>query len=180
VFDPAGATNAAPVEATSTNLERRLPDRDKNAGEGWIGVSVLDGIVRFARPARWQIRDAGTDQGRAFLRYVSPNAYSFALYERADGPGDWKTILAHYEADLAANGAKAIGGHVAVATPMNQGRAYTVDRKIESKEPVLSRSREILLRGDHHVILVQIVTEEESMARVSDEVLQVLSQIEVL
>jgi hypothetical protein len=182
VFDPAGATNAAATENTARGLEHAVPARDGSGadGEGWVGVSVLDGIVRFSHPSRWQIRDASLEKGHAFIRYVSPKAYSFALYERADGPGDWKSILGHYEADLAANGAEAIGGHVAMATVTNQGRAYTVDQKIESKEPVLSRSREILLQGEHHVVLVQIVTEEESLARISSEVLEILRQLEVL
>ena len=67
-----------------------------------------------------------------------------------------------------------------MATPSNQGRAYTVDRKIQSKEPVLSRSREILLRGDRDIVLVQIVVEEENLSRVAGELLEVLRRIEVL
>jgi hypothetical protein len=183
VFDPAGATNSAPVDLTSKRLEVAYPPLDAAGAEGepWIGVSVLQGHVRLSRPSTWQVRDAGLEPGHTFIRYVSPNAYSFALYERTDDPENaWRKILEHYEADLTANGAKAIGQNVPVATPSNQGRAYTVDRKIQSKEPVLSRSREILLRGDHDIVLVQIVVEEENLSRVAGEILEVLRRIEVL
>ena len=183
VFDPAGATNSAPVDLTSKRLEVAYQPLDAAGAEGepWIGVSVLQGHVRLSRPSTWQVRDAGLELGHSFIRYVSPNAYSFALYERTDDPEKkWQKILEHYEADLTANGAKAIGQNVPVATPSNQGREYTVDRKIQSKEPVLSRSREILLRGDHDIVLVQIVVEEENLSRVAGEILEVLRRIEVL
>lgn len=184
VFDPAGSSGRnAPVDVTSDKLEVRYPPLDAAGAENepWLGVSVLGGYVRFSRPSRWTIRDAGVEPGHAYIRYVSPEAYSFAIYERTDSPGDaWKSILSHYEADLAANGAKAIGQRVPVATATNQGMAYTIDRKIDSKEPVLSRSREILLRGRNKVVLVQIVTQEENLSRLSGELLEVLRSIEVL
>jgi len=42
-----------------------------------------------------------------------------------------------------------------------------------------SHSREILLRGDRKVVLVQIVTDEDSLSRVSDELVEVLKRLEV-
>jgi hypothetical protein len=184
VFDPSGGGPGAPVDVTTNpDIEHPFPPLDETTagGAGWIGVSVLRDGVRFTRPARWQIRDASLEPGHSFIRYLSPDAFSFAIYERTDSPGkSWKDILEHYEADVTANGAKAIGQRVPMATAINQGRAYTIDRKIESKEPVLSRSREILLRGEHRIVLVQIVTSEENLSRLSDQLLEILRRVEVL
>jgi hypothetical protein len=36
-----------------------------------------------------------------------------------------------------------------------------------------------LLRGESHVVLVQIVTEEEGLSRISGELLRVLAHLEV-
>jgi len=184
VFDPGGTATAAPVDVrTSPDLEQRFPALDGAVTDGgpWVGVSILRGGVRFSHPPRWTIRDASLEPGRSFVRYVSPNAYSFAIYERSDPPGkSWNDVLAHYEADVTASGAKAIGQRVPTATTTNQGRAYTIDRKIESKTPILSRSREILLRGEHRIVLLQIVTSEESLSRISGELLEILEHVEVL
>lgn len=184
VFDPGGTPTAAPVDVrASPDLEQRFPALDGAVTEGgaWVGVSILRDGVRFSRPPRWTIRDASLEPGRSFVRYVSPSAYSFAIYERSDPPGrSWNDILSHYEADVTASGAKAIGLRVPTATATNQGRAYTIDRKIESKTPILSRSREILLRGEHRIVLVQIVTSEENLARISGELLEILEHVEVL
>jgi len=185
VFDPSGAAPTASIVdvSTTSEVERPYPPLDTLGADGsrWPGVSVLHDAVRFARPARWTIRDASEEAGHSYVRYISPRAYSFAVYERSDSPGtSWRDILAHYEADVTANGAKALGQRVAIATATNQGRAYTIDRKIESKEPILSRSREILLRGEHRIVLVQIVTSEQDLSRLSDELLRVIRGIEVL
>jgi hypothetical protein len=184
VFDPSGSTaNPAPVDVTTNAaVERPYPALDGAGADAnrWTGVSVLNGAVRFTRPANWNIRDAGMDAGHAFIRYVSPESFSFAIYERAESAdASWKDIEEHYEADVAANGAKALGQRVPMATGSNQGRAYTIDRKIESKDPVLSRSREILLRGAHHVVLIQVVTTETSLARLAGELLEVFLHLEV-
>jgi hypothetical protein len=188
VFDPTATGNgpaALPVDVATTNPQLEKPfsslDGTCAGGQSCIGVSILRDAVHFSRPARWTIRDASVEPGHSFIRYVSPEAYSFAVYERSDSPDkSWKDIVEHYEADVTANGAKALGQRVPVATGTNQGRAYTIDRKIESKDPILSRSREILLRGDHHVVLVQIVTQEESLSRISNELLEILRRVEVL
>jgi hypothetical protein len=110
---------------------------------------------------------------------VSPRGYSFAIYETSDAPTDsWHDILQRYEVDVAAAGAKAVGQRIAVATGANQGRAYTIERKVEAVQ-AKSRSREMLLRGDRKVVLVQIVTEEEGLSRISQELLEVLNHLEV-
>jgi hypothetical protein len=184
VFDPSGATAApAPIDITTNpEVEQPYPPLDGTAAGGarWTGVSVLHGAVRFTRPPGWSIRDASVELGHGFVRYVSRDAYSFAIYERDESAGaSWKDIEEHYEADVTGNGAKAIGLRIPMATGTNQGRAYTVDRKIESKDPVLSRSREILLRGEHHVVLVQVVSTEENLSRIAGELLEVFLHLEV-
>jgi len=123
------------------------------------------------------IRGASVDPGHAFIQYVSPNAYSFGIYERSDSPADlWRDVLQRYENDVAAAGAKAIGRRVPMATGTNQGRAYTVERKT----PVPSHSREYLLRSDHRIVLVQVVTQDDNLSRLNAELLEVLTHLEVL
>jgi hypothetical protein len=125
------------------------------------------------------IRDASDEAGHRFIRYVSPHAYSFAIYETSDAPTDsWHDILERYEVDVAAAGAKAVGRRIAVATNANQGRAYTIERKVEAMK-TSSRSREIVLRGEHRVVLVQVVTEDDGLPRIAGEVLDVLKRLEV-
>jgi hypothetical protein len=185
VFDPtaaAAAAGAAPVEVGTAGptLEVPYPPLDRaevKGGPAWVGVSVLRGGVRFSRPSNWAIRDASVDPGRAYIVYVSPNAYSFALYERSDAPTDlWRDVQARYENDVASAGAKVVGRRIPVATSTNQGRAYTVERKA----PAASRSREYLLRSDHRVILVQVVSQDPDLSRLSAELLDILAHLEVL
>jgi hypothetical protein len=186
VFDPSAAAPAAtPVEVATANpsgpgLETPFPPLDRadpKGGPAWVGVSVLHGGVRFSHPGNWSIRDAGVDPGHEYILYVSPSAYSFAIYARIDGAGDsWRDIQGRYETDVAAAGAKVAGKNVPVATSANQGRAYTIERSA----PLPSRSREYLLRGEHHVVLVQVVSQEPNLSRLSAELLEVLGHLEVL
>ena len=180
VFDATGQT-ANLVAVGSTDLEHADPAFDREASPGsppWTGVSILKDGVRLSRPSRWMIRDASNDPGHAYIRYVSPRAYSFAIYELSDSSSDsWKDILQRYEVDVAAAGAKMVGQRIPVATRFDQGRAYTVERKIES---TLSRSREIVLRGHRRVVLVQVVAEGDGLSRVSDELVEVFKGLEVL
>jgi hypothetical protein len=184
VFDPNGA-KVAPVDvATSSDVEHPFPALDSPdvpGGKGWVGVSVLGDRVRFARPRGWSVRDASLEPGHGYVRYISPNAYSFAIYERTDGAGeDWHDIFLRYEGDVAASGAKIVAAHIPVATAGNQGREYTIERHIEAKPPIVSHSREILVRGEHRIVLVQIVTDEESVSRIAGEILDVIHRLEVL
>lgn len=193
VFDPGAAgTNAVLVEngtgdnAPAEQLERPYHPLDREAVAGqsrWIGVEILHDAVRFSRPSRWMIHDAALDPGRTYLQYISPTgAYSFAVYERTDSAGDsWKDVMQRYEADVVAAGAKATGQRIPMATDTCQGRAYTVVRKIEAgKLALASKSREILLRGKHHIVLVQVVAQDNGIDRLSAELLEVIRHIEVL
>jgi hypothetical protein len=117
------------------------------------------------------------------LEYVSPTgAYTFGIYERSDSPGDlWRDVVLRYENDVATSGAKILGQRIPMATDTNQGRAYTITRKVEDgKAAVVSRSREILLRSDHRVVLVQFVAQDDGLDHLSGELLEVIKHIEVL
>ena len=147
----------------------------------YVGVSVLRGGVRLSKPANWRMRDAGNVPGQAYLSYISPSAYSFALYERPDSPRDpWRDVMGHYEADAKALGARIASQRVPVSTGVGQGRAYTIEREVEAaKRPLVSKSREYLVRGDSRIVLVQIVYQGE-IAEVDDELLRVIDTLEVL
>jgi hypothetical protein len=185
VFDPTATPVTTPVavatvSASDPALEAPYPTLDRadpKGGPAWKGVTVLHGGVRFSHPSNWSIRDAGVDPGREYIVYVSPSAYSFAIYNRLDGAGDsWRDIQTRYETDVATAGAKMSGKHVAVATGTNQGRGYTIERAV----PAPSRSREYLVRGEHSVVLVQVVSQEPNLSRLSAELLEVFGHLEVL
>lgn len=148
----------------------------------YMGVTVLRGGVHLSRPKDWMMRDADNTPGQAHVQYISPNAYSFALYERPDSPTDlWNDILSRYEDDVQSLGAKIVGKRVPLATYIGQGRAYTVERTVEApKRPLVSGSREIVLRGQQRVVLVQIVFEGNSLEPVDYELLRVVNTLEVL
>jgi len=148
----------------------------------YMGVTVLRGGVHLSRPKDWMMRDADNTPGQAHVQYISPNAYSFALYERPDAPTDpWRDIMNRYEDDVQSLGAKVVGKRVPLAVFIGQGRAYTIQRTVEApKRPLVSGSREILLRSDNRVILVQIVFEGENLEPVDDELLRVINTMEVL
>jgi hypothetical protein len=160
---------------------RRLDWPSNSARATFIGVSVLDGAVRFSRPRDWRIRSASSRAGEPFIQYVSPNAYSFAIYQRRDPPRDgWQEILARYEADVAAVGAEMVGQRVPMATYWGQGRAYTIEREVATtKGPLHSHSREMLIRSNHRIVLVQIVYQERNLAAVDQELLRALETMEV-
>ncbi len=183
VFDPTATvpgSAAVDVASSADSVETPYPPLNRPAsaeGPGWIGVSVLGGGVRFSRPVRWRIRDAALDPGRALVRYVSPSAYSFAIYERSDAPDDlWRDIQQRYESDVVRAGARVAARAVPMAIHSAQGRAYVVERR----EPHSSRSREYLLRGPHRVVLVQVVAAEPDLARLDRDLLSILDSMEIL
>jgi hypothetical protein len=172
-------------EGATNDYEQPYPPLDLAAsakGLTYTGVTIVRGGVHLSRPKTWMIREASNDPGRAYIQYVSPRAYSFAVYERPDSPSElWHDVLARYEKDLKATGAKATGARVPIATAIGQGRAYTLERPVKAaKRPFMSRSREIVLRGDGRIVLVQIVHENEDLAPLDDELLRVLATLEVL
>ena len=80
---------------------------------------------------------------------------------------------------MAGVGAKVVGKRIPIAVGANQGREYTIERKLDPTAPAPSRSREIIVRGEHRVVLVQIVMQGEELPRLSSELLDILGHIEV-
>jgi hypothetical protein len=170
---------------TTAQFEQRYPPLDlgeKQPNPEYTGVLIVRGGVRLSRPKEWMIREASNEPGRAYIQYTSPRAYSFGVYERPDSPSDlWLDILTRYEDDVASVGAKAVGKRVPVATWRGQGRAYSIERKVEAaKRPLISRSREIVLRGEHRIVIVQIVHDGEDLSAIDDELARVIGTLEVL
>jgi hypothetical protein len=177
--------SVATAGGSSAQFEQRYPKLDLAAKEPvpeFIGVTVVRGGVHLSRPKNWTIREASIEPGRSFIQYTSPRAYSFAIYERPDAPGElWRDVLNRYEEDVTSVGAKVVGKRVPVATAIGQGRAFTIERNVEAaKRPFVSRSREILLRGEHRIVIVQIVNQAENLSAVEDELLRAVSTLEVL
>ena len=167
------------------DFEQQYPPLDLGASDPfpeYVGVTVLRRGIHLSRPKNWILRDAGNQAGQAYVGYISPNAYSFAVYERPEPPSaPWLDILKRYEDDTQSLGAKIAGKRVPVATGIGQGRAYDVSRDVEAaKSPLVSRSREYLVRGQTRVVLVQIVYEGDDLTLVNRELLRVIDTLEVL
>ncbi|MFO7178370.1 MAG: hypothetical protein DIU78_006700 [Pseudomonadota bacterium] len=180
-YDWQVATESGALQA----FERPYPPLDLPEAPprpGYAGVSVLEGGVRLSRPMNWKLRDAGNVPGQRYVSYISPNAYSFAIYERPDPRGDdWKEVMRRYEDDAQSVGAKVVASQIPVAVAVGQGRAYTIEREVEAaKRPFVSKSREYVIRGENRIVLVQIVYQGETLTQVTDELLRVLETLEVL
>lgn len=180
-YDWAVATGAD----TTGAFEQRYPPLDlaeKPPNPEYLGYTVLRGGVHLSRPKNWTMRDGSNVPGQSFIRYISPNAYSFAIHERPESPTElWRHLLNRYEDDVESVGAKIVGGRVPIATWNGQGRAYTVERSVEApKKPLISKSREILVRGRSRIVLVQIVFDGEDLSAVDHELMRAVSTLEVL
>jgi hypothetical protein len=160
----------------------RLNWPERTQAPRFIGVSVLKDQVYFSRPSNWRIRNASNRPGEPYIQYISPNAYSFAIYQRRDPPDDpWKAIIDRYTADVESVGAKIVGRLVPMATSNGQGRAFTVERSVEAaKRPLEGTSREIVLRSGKMVVLVQIVHQEQNLEAVDDELLRAVATIHLM
>jgi len=172
-------------ELAQQAFEQRYPPLDLGpVGDNpeYLGYTVLRGGVHVSRPKDWKLRDGDNSAGQAFIRYISPNAYSFALYERPEAPTElWLDVMRRFEDDTRASGAKILGKRIPTSSALGQGRAYTVERSVDApKRPLLSHSREILLRGEHRIILAQVVYEGDGLESIDSELLRVLSTLEIL
>jgi len=148
----------------------------------YMGVTVVRGGVHLSRPKNWMLRDGVNTPGQAFVQYISPNAYSFAVYERPESTVElWRDVMQRFEDDTQSLGAKVVGKRVPMATLGSQGRAYTIERQVEAaKAPFVSHSREYLLRGENRIVVVQIVCDSEDLSAVDRELMRVVQTIEVL
>ncbi len=172
-------------DAGAKEFEERYPPLDLAAQEPnpeYVGVTVLRRGIHLSKPKNWLLRDASNQPGQAYVGYISPNAYSFAIYERPEYVADpWRDMLKRYEDDTQALGAKITGKRVPVAVGIGQGRAYSVERSVEAaKRPLTSHSREYLVRGQSRVVIVQVVYEGDDLSRVNPELLRVIDTLEVL
>jgi hypothetical protein len=177
--------SAASSGSAGGEYEQPYPRLDLQAAPSsldYMGVTIVRGGVHLSRPKDWRIREASNEPGRAFIQYISPRALSFAIYERPDSPEElWRNVMARYEREVSSVGAKITGGGVPFATWKGQGRAYTVQRKVDSgKQPFVGYAREILLRGEGRVVLVQVVRQRGELGDIDQEMLRVVSTLEVL
>jgi hypothetical protein len=175
------AWNSLGPESRSPH-ERRYPPLDTSppGSLARIGVEVLQGGARLARPADWVVRSASSEPGRRFVQYSSPRAFLFVVAEwpaRPDAP--WGEVLSAFESQARASHAELLGSRIPVATHDGQGRAYWLRRKTAAPEsPQANLSREILVRGEHRSLLVQVVHSEDSdLAHLSGEVLPVIQSL---
>ncbi len=165
-----------------SRFEVRYPPLDLESKKpGFIGVGVLSSTVRFSRPKNWQIRSASNQPQGRFIEYMSPEQYMFAIYERLESPWDpWRVIMGHYEDDVKKKGGKILAPAVAMSTYNAQGRAYHVQRPVDApKEPLMSNTREYLVRSDHRILLVQVVYQGKSLKSIDDEMMRVIQTFRV-
>jgi hypothetical protein len=165
-------------------FEKQYPPLDAPAAESagpYLGYEVLGGSVRISRPARWTIRAASASPSGRYVVYLSPRQYLFAVYERSDPPkAAWSEVLSSYEAEIKAAGAKMVGSAVPFATGDAQGREYVLERTVPAaRSAFLNISREILLRNEHRVVLVQIVHGDGELADLTPELMHVLRTMQL-
>jgi hypothetical protein len=175
----------APSASGRSPFERPYPPLDQKALAAtpeYTGVSVLGGTVRLSRPANWRIRRASLNAERRYIEYVSPNEYLFAIYERTESAGDpWRDILSRYEEDARHKGVEFLGTRVPVSTWNTQGREYVLRRTVKGQRaPYANVSREVVLRSEHRIDVVQIVHQGDSVAPIGGELLRVMESLEVL
>ena len=165
-------------------FEERYPPLDlapQEPNPEYVGVTLLRRGIHLSKPKNWLLRDASNQPGQAYVGYVSPNAYSFAIYERPEYAG---TLAGHAEA---LRGRRAGRGR----EDRRQARAgrdghrpgARLQRRTQrtaAKRPLTSHSREYLLRGESRVVIVQVVYEGDDLSQVNPELLRVIDTLEVL
>ena len=149
---------------------------------GFVGVSVLDDTVRLSRPRTWHVLRAGLTSDARFVQYVSPEGYLFAIYERSESPGEsWREIRELYEADTKRRGNEVVAEDIPVAIHGAQGRKFLLRRSVKGRrEPYVNVSWEILVRGKHHIELLQVVREDEGGPPVDQDLLRVAESLQLL
>lgn len=124
----------------------------------FVGVGILRGDVRLSRPIDWSIRAADYTPQQRFISYQSPRQFIFSIYERLDPTEDtWPDVLKRYEQEVDDQGSDLLSARLPVATANAQGREYVVKTRVPAKPDYQSYSHEVLIRGDHRILLVQIV-----------------------
>lgn len=158
-------------------FEKRLPELDapqvETAGP-YVGYEILGGAMHVSRPSNWKIRSASASPSGRYIVYLSPKQYLFGVYEQVDPAGaSWSEVLQRYEKDVSAN-AKIVGPAVPFATSDAQGRAYVIERLVPgARTPFTNVSREIVLRNDRRVVLVQVVYSGDVLPELTPELMHV-------
>jgi len=136
-----------------------------------VGVGVLDGDLRFARPIDWTIRDADYTAEKRFISYQSPRQFIFSVLERVDPPEDtWATVEKRYEEETQELGGKIFVFRQPIGTSNSQGRSYVINTTVKAKPANFdSYATEILVRNQTRLLLVQIVHKGE-VDQIADEV----------
>lgn len=171
--DPASFEKPYPKLDLAAREKEKLPD--------YMGVSILGGGVRISRPKNWVIRTASNAADQRYIQYISRNQYLVAVWERPDFTSDlWRDVLDRYKKSIKDAGAEIIGGPIPMATGNAQGRAYLVKHPVPAaKGPLVNGVREYVIRGSNKIILVQIVHPDGELPNLSDELLRVITTLEV-
>jgi hypothetical protein len=164
-----------------TLFEKRYPPLDAAKLENtapFEGYEILGSAVAISRPTNWKIRAASASPSGRYIVYTSPRQYLFAIYEQIDPPGaGWSEVLKRYETDVSAT-AKILEGAVPFATADAQGRAYVIQRVVAAaRTPFINTSREIVLRNEHRVVLMQVVYAGEVLPELSPELMHVFQTL---
>jgi hypothetical protein len=142
-----------------------------------VGVGVLNGDVRLGRPIDWYVRGADNAPMHRYISYQSPRQFLFSIYERIDSPEDtWTDIERRFEADVAAEGSQILAGRMPIATANMQGRAYVIKTAVPSKPTYQNYAHEVIIRGEHRLMLVQVI-HGENVEPIEDEISQVIRSI---
>jgi hypothetical protein len=172
-----------PAQAAKS-LESHYPPLDKSQSAPlpeYMGVSVLGDAVHISRPRDWVIRAGSVESEHRYIEYVSPNEYMVAVYELVESPLDvWREVMGRYEDQAKKAGAELLGQRIPMATANAQGRGYFVRRPVAAaKGPLINYSNEYILRGEHRIVLLQIVHHEASLAPMDAELRRVVETLEV-
>ena len=145
--------------------------------EGDDDRDVLEAFLA-RRSATFQTRVRVVPAGgreRVLQRMKTSFPRAFALVDR----DTWTDVERRYEADVTAEGSTILAGRMPVGTANTQGRAYFIKTKVPAKPEYQNFAREVLIRGDHRLMLVQVIHTGENVDAIEDEVAAVLKSITV-
>ena len=113
------------------------------------------------------------------MRYVSPRAFVFGIYEWDGSPDEpWSSALSRLEADYKATRTEVVNGRIPIATHDGQGRGFELSRSVPgAKGPYKTASREYLVRSRDRFILVQVVVGTAEPAGWANEVARVFETL---
>jgi hypothetical protein len=144
-----------------------------------VGVGVLDGDVRFARPTDWNIRSADYTAEKRYISYQSPRQFTFTIFERVDPSEDpWPVVEKRYEKETKEQGSDILAARLPMATANAQGRQYLIHTSVRAKPNLEGYATEILVRSNERVLLVQILHRQDTES-IMDEVTAALDSMVV-